>query len=45
VTACTLFAALQRAGATGSLAVYDGSWTEYAGQPKSPIARVAEANE
>ncbi|RKP08317.1 rhodanese domain-containing protein [Thamnocephalis sphaerospora] len=39
VTACVLYAALQHAGATAPIAVYDGSWTEYASRPTSRIVK------
>lgn len=40
MTASALYVALEIAGAKGPLAVYDGSWTEYAGKPGSDIAKM-----
>lgn len=38
VTACALSMALQRAGAK-SVAVYDGSWTEWGGRPEAEVVK------
>lgn len=38
VTACMLFFALERVGAS-HLSVYDGSWSEYASKPNSVIVK------
>ncbi|KAI9593200.1 rhodanese domain-containing protein [Syncephalis fuscata] len=38
VTACVLYAALEKAG-VHQVAVYDGSWSEYASRPESKIVK------